>query len=78
MSYLIDGDLSIPVISNASQTVVSQVHWVFRQLLGDGEGVYVFEFGKPVHDALVLPHGVAFLSKDLDKQDFSFHTGHET
>lgn len=76
--YLIDGDLSIKVISNAGQTEASQIHWVLRQLLGDGEGVYVFEFGKPVHDSLELPHGVTLLSKNLDQQDFGLHVGRDT
>lgn len=76
--YLIDGDLSIKVISNAGQTEASQIHWVLGQLLGDGEGVYVFEFGKPVHDSLELPHGVALLSKNLDQQDFGLHVGRDT
>lgn len=76
--YLIDGDLSIKVISNAGQTEASQIHWVLRQLLGDGEGVYVFEFGKPVHDSLELPHWVALLSKNLDQQDFGLHIGRDT
>lgn len=76
--HLIYGDLSIPVICDPSQTEACQVYWVFRQLLGDGEGVYVFEFGKPVHDALVLPDGVALFSKDPDQQDFGLHVGHDT
>lgn len=76
--YLVDCDFSIQVISDAGQGEPSQVHWVHRQLLGDGEGVYMFEFGEPVHDALVLPHGVALLSKDLDQQNFGLNVGDDT
>ncbi|TNN57107.1 hypothetical protein EYF80_032692 [Liparis tanakae] len=42
-------------------------------MLGDGEGVHVLESGEPVHEALVLPHGVALLPKDLEQQDFGLH-----
>lgn len=76
--YLIDGDCSVQVIGDAGQTEASQVHWVFGQLMGDGEGVCVFESGEPVHEALVLPHGVALLSKDLDQQDFGLYVGQDT
>lgn len=77
-AYLIDGDRSVQVISDAGQTEASQVHWVFRQLLGDGERVCVFKSGEPVHEALILPHGVALLPKDLDQQDFGLYVGQDT
>ncbi|KAF3836752.1 hypothetical protein F7725_004216, partial [Dissostichus mawsoni] len=55
--YLIHGDFSVPVIRDAGQAEACQVHGVFRQILGDGVGVCVFEFWEPVQDALVFPHG---------------------
>lgn len=76
--YLIHGDFSVPVISDAGQAEACQVHGVFRQILGDGVGVCVFELWEPVQDALVFPHGVALHSKDLDQQDFGVNVGHDT
>lgn len=72
---LIDGDLSVQVVGDARQTEASQVHGVLGQLQRDGEGVQVLELWEPVHDPLVLPHGVALFSKYLDQQNFSLHIG---
>lgn len=77
-SDLIDGDLSVQVVGDARQTEASQVHGVLGQLLGDGEGVQVLELWEPVHDSLVLSHGVALLSKDLHQQNFGLHVGHNS